>query len=295
MSGLWDVQTYLLPLQQPFMQRALIAVVLVGVLCAVIGSFVVLRGLAFLGEALRHAIFAGVVIAFVLGLNLTLGALSAALLVAWLIGALGRHEHIGEDTAIGILFSAALALGLALLSYVRAGPRDLATLLLGNILGISTLDLLLTALVGLLTLALVGLFFKELVLISFDAGLASALGRSRAVWDSLLLLLLALALTTTFQTVGNLLALALLLIPASTARLLTRRLGAMLLLASALSVGAGVSGLLISYWQNIPSGPAIVLVAGVGFGLAWLLAPAQGALWRLLTRQRLRRLLRHGA
>lgn len=274
------------------MQRGLLAVILVGALCAIVGSFVVLRGLAFVGEAMRHALFAGVVISFLLGGSLLGGALISALVVAWLIGVLGRQQGIGEDTAIGVLFSGSFALGIVLLNFARSGTRDLATILLGNVLGISTTDLLLTAIVVVIVVVVVTLFFKELVLISFDPGLAAAQGRSLAIWDGLLLVLLALALTAAFQTVGNLLVLALLLAPAATARLLTRQLVAMIMLAIGLAIGAGVIGLYISYWHGLPSGPTIVLVSGLGFGLALLFAPQSGVLTRLIYQQRLRRAAR---
>jgi ABC-type Mn2+/Zn2+ transport system permease subunit len=292
MSALWDLQTYLIPLQQPFMQRALVAVVLVGLLSALVGTFVVLRGLAFLGEAMRHALFAGVVIAFLLGGSLVLGGVIFALLIAWLISVVGRQQDIGEDTAIGVLFSGSFALGIVLLNFARAGVRDLSTILLGNVLGISSFDLALTAVVAFVAIVIVALFFKELVLVAFDPALATAQGRSLLGWDGLLLMLLALALTTAFQSVGNLLALALLLAPAATARLMTRRLLPMIGLAMLLAVGAGIAGLYISYWQNVPSGPAIVLILGALFGLAWLLAPGSGVVWTALARRRLRASLR---
>jgi ABC-type Mn2+/Zn2+ transport system permease subunit len=284
---MFDLSTLIDPFQQPFMQRALIAVVLVSVLCAVVGVFVVLRGLAFVGEAMRHALFAGVVIAFLLGGSLVGGGLIMALLVAWLIGLLGRQNDIGEDTAIGVLFSASFAIGIVLLGRADSGVRDLATILLGNVLGISNADLLLTAMVAVVVLAVVIVFWKELVLLSFDPALALAQGRSLAVWDGLLLVLLALALTAAFQTVGNLLALALLLAPAATARLLTHRLGTMVLLSVVLAVLAGVIGLLLSFFLNVPSGPAIVLLSGSGFGVALLFAPQTGLIWNLRQRWRL--------
>jgi len=218
---LLDPQTYLEPLAQPFMQRGLLAVVLVSIMCAITGTFVVLRGLAFVGEALRHALFAGVVIGFLVGGSLVGGGILAALIVAWLIGALGRQQGVGEDTAIGVLFSGAFALGVVLLGYAQSGVRDLSTLLLGNVLGISTPDLILTAAALALVVVLVALFWKEWVLLAFDPLLAAAQGRSLAVWDGMLLVLVALALVTAFQTVGNVLVLALLLAPAATARLLT--------------------------------------------------------------------------
>lgn len=289
---MFNLETYLQPLQLPFMQRGLLAVILVGVLCAIIGSFVVLRGMAFVGEAMRHALFAGVVISFLLGGSLLGGALISALVVAWLIGVLGRQQGIGEDTAIGVLFSGSFALGIVLLNFARSGVRDLATILLGNVLGISSADLVLTVVVGAVVTIVVTLFFKELVLVAFDPALAAAQGRSPVVWDGVLLVLLALALTAAFQTVGNLLVLALLLAPAATARLLTRRLVPMILLAIGLAIGAGVIGLYIAYWRELPPGPTIVLVSGLGFALALIAAPQSGALAQMIQRRQLRRAVR---
>lgn len=275
------------PLQYPFMLRGIVAVVLVGVLCAVVGTFVVLRDIAFVGEAMRHAMFAGVAIAFLLGGSLVAGGLVCAVLVTYLIGVLGRQEGIGEDTAIGVLFSGAFALGIVLLSWSRAGVRDLATILLGNVLAVSDADLLLTAAVALLAIVIIGLFFKEMVLVSFDPSLARSLGRSVTFWDGILLLLLALALALAFQTVGNLLVLSLLLAPAATAQLLTRRLLPMMALAVAFAVGSGVVGLYVSYWQDVPSGPTIVLLCSALFGLALLFAPGSGVVTTALQRRHL--------
>jgi ABC-type Mn2+/Zn2+ transport system permease subunit len=289
---MFDLMTYLEPLQQPFMQRGLLAVVLVGVLCASVGTFVVLRGLAFAAEAMRHALFAGVVISFLIGGSLVGGALLVALLVAWLIGVIGRQEGIGEDTAIGVLFSASFALGIVLLNFADTGVRDLSTLLLGNVLGISTLDLIVTAGVVVVVLTVIAVFFKELVLVSFDPALAQAHGRSIAVWDGLLFVLLAVALTAAFQTVGNLLVLALLLAPAATARLLTRQLVPMIGVAIGLAIFAGVVGLYVSYWRNVPSGPAIVLLSGLMFGLALLFGRQHGAVWNMVRRHQLQRATR---
>jgi ABC-type Mn2+/Zn2+ transport system permease subunit len=194
--------------------------------------------------------------------------------VAYAIGILGRQEGVGEDTAIGVLFSGAFALGIVLLSWARAGTRDLASILLGNVLGVSNADLVLTATVALLAIAIVALFLKELVLVSFDPALARSLGRSVALWDGVLLLLLALALAVAFQTAGNLLVLSLLLAPAATAQLLTRRLLPMMALAVTIAIICGVVGLYLSYWQGVPSGPTIVLLCGALFILALLFARA---------------------
>jgi ABC-type Mn2+/Zn2+ transport system permease subunit len=191
-----------------------------------------------------------------------------------------------------VLFSASFALGIVLLNFADTGVRDLSTLLLGNVLGISTLDLIVTAGVVVVVLTVIAVFFKELVLVSFDPALAQAHGRSIAVWDGLLFVLLAVALTAAFQTVGNLLVLALLLAPAATARLLTRQLVPMIGVAIGLAIFAGVVGLYVSYWRNVPSGPAIVLLSGLMFGLALLFGPQHGAVWNMVRRHQLQRATR---
>src|SRR5512144_301533 len=156
------------PLTYEFMQRGLLASTLVGVLCAVVGCYVVLRGMAFLGDALAHAILPGVAIAYLLNSNLLIGALAAAIVVALAIGFLSRQGTIKEDTAIGILFAAALSLGVALISSIRTYAVDLSHILFGNVLGVSPLDLWLTAGLGLGVLLTVALLYRPFMVISFD-------------------------------------------------------------------------------------------------------------------------------
>jgi ABC-type Mn2+/Zn2+ transport system permease subunit len=188
-----------------------------------------------------------------------------------------------------VLFSGAFALGVVLLGYAQSGVRDLATILLGNVLGISSFDLILTALVLVLIVVLVTVFWKEWVLLSFDPALAAAHGRSLTLWNGLLLVLLALALVTAFQAVGNLLVLALMLAPAATARLLTNRLLPMMGVAALVGAAASVAGLYVSYWADLPSGPTIVLLSGALFGLALVFAPRGGLLGSALQRRSFRR------
>jgi manganese/iron transport system permease protein len=251
----------LAPLAYPFMQRALLAIVLVGVLCAVVGSYVVLRGLAFIGEALRHGMFAGTVLAFVLGGSLLLGSLLAALLTAYLIQLVGRERRVGEGTAIGVLYTGAFALGVVLLGFAETGVRDLSRILLGDVLGIDTSDLLIVAAVTALTLGTVVYLYKELQIAAFDPDAARALGLPVGKINGLLFLLIAGALTSAYVAVGNLLAVALLLVPAATARLLARRLPTMMLVATGLAVGTGAAGLWLSFYLKAPSGPTIVLLS----------------------------------
>lgn len=269
------------PLAYGFMQRGLLASVIVGVVCAVIGSYVVLRGMAFLGDALAHAILPGVALAYLLGGNLMLGALIAAVVVALLIGLFSRQGAVREDTAIGILFAAALSLGVAMISSVRTFAVDLSHILFGNVLGVSTSDLWLAAGLGAVVILVVVVFYKPLLVISFDPVLATTLRWPVELFRNLLLVLLALTIVVSLQTVGVGLVAAMLVTPAATANLLAKRLPAMMALAALFGALSAVIGLYLSYYANIASGAAVVLVCTGFFLLAMLLAPRRGWLWRL--------------
>ena len=241
MSGWLD--SLLDPLGHAFMQHAFVAIVLVGVICGATGTFVALRGLAFMGDALAHAIFPGVVIAFVLGGNVLIGALVAAVVVSLAIGAVGQSGRLTNDTAIGVFFAGAFALGVALISAERTYARDLTGFLLGSILGVSRSDLVLTGLVGAFVLLTMLLFRRELVAVAFDRTFAQAAGLNLWAYDQLFLVLLSLAIVVSLQTVGNVLVLAMLVTPAATARMLTDRLGTTVVLAALIGAGGGVAGL----------------------------------------------------
>jgi ABC-type Mn2+/Zn2+ transport system permease subunit len=268
------------PLQYPFMARALAASVIVGVLCAVIGTYVVLRGMAFLGDALAHAILPGVAIAYLLHGSLLAGALVAAVVIALTIGLFSREGAIREDTAIGILFAAALSLGIALISSIRTYAVDLSHILFGNVLGVSALDLWLTAGLGVLILLTVFALYKPFLVISFDPVLAATMRLPAALLRNLMLVLLALTVVVSLQTVGVGLAAAMLVTPAATAYLLTRRLASMMLISALLGALSSVVGLYASFYFNVVSGSAIVLAATAFFLLAFLFNPRQGVLRR---------------
>ena len=257
------------PWERMYMQHAFLAIIVVGIVCGVIGCFVVLRGMAFVGDAFAHAVFPGVVIAFLLGGSIFIGALLAAVVVSLLIGWLSQTERLREDTAIGVMFAGAFALGIALISTTSSYTRDLTSFLLGNILGVSRSDLLLTAAIGAGVLAVLAIFRREIVLITFDRTLAASLGVHVWRYDQLFLVLLALAIVTALQTVGNILVLAMLVTPAATARLLADRLPRMLALAAAVGALSGVGGLYLSYYRNVASGAAVVLVATAVFFVVW--------------------------
>jgi len=249
------------PLTYTFMQRGLLAGTMVGILCAVIGTYVVLRGMAFLGDALAHAILPGVAIAYLFGGNLLLGALAAAVVVAVGIGYFSRQGTIKEDTAIGILFAAALSLGVAMISSIRTYAVDLSHILFGNVLGVSPTDLWLTAGLGLAVLLTVFLLYRPFMVISFDPVLAATLRLPTELLRNIMLILLAVTIVVSLQTVGVGLGAAMLVTPAATAYLLTKRLSSMMLVSAGLGALSSIVGLYISYYLNIVSGSAIVLTA----------------------------------
>jgi ABC-type Mn2+/Zn2+ transport system permease subunit len=264
------------PLQLAFMQHAFIAIILVGVTCGTIGTFVTLRGLAFMGDALAHAIFPGLVIAFVFGGNFLVGALIAAVLVSLGIGVVTQSGRLSHDTVIGVFFAGAFALGIAIISTQRSYARDVTSFLFGSILGVSREDLLLTGAVGALVLLALLLGRRELIAVAFDRTFAQAAGLNLWAWDQLFLLLLALTIVISLQTVGNVLVLAMLVTPAATARLLTDRLAITVLLAALIGAGSGVAGLLVSYYAGVSSGASVVLAATAIFALVFLFAPQRG-------------------
>lgn len=264
------------PLTYSFMQRGFIAALIVGILCSIVGCYVVLRSMAFLGDALAHAILPGVAIAYLLQFNLVVGALAAGILVALGIGFFSRQGTIKEDTAIGILFTAALASGVALISTIRSYATDLTHILFGNILGISTSDLWMIGAVSTAILIVVFIFYRPFLVLSFDPILAVTLRLPVQFLRNLLLILLALSIVVSIQAVGVALAAAMLVTPAATAYLLTRRLAPMMLIASGLGAVSSLAGLYISYYANIASGSAVVLTATGLFLLAFFFAPGRG-------------------
>lgn len=274
------------PLRYPFMVRGLLASVMVGTLCAVVGTYVVLRGMAFFGDALAHAILPGVAIAYLLGANLFWGALVMGLVTAIGIGYLSRRGEVKEDTAIGVIFAASFALGVALLSTVHTYSVDLTHILFGDVLGVSATDLWLTAGVGGLVLLAVVLLYKELLVISFDAILAATLRLPLNLLHYTLLVLIALTIVVSLQTVGVALMVAMLVTPAATAYLLTRRLWHMMIVGAAIGAISAVAGLYISFYVNMASGAAVVLTCTALFVLAFLIAPQRGALWGSLRGRR---------
>ena len=262
------------PLSYPFMLRGVLAALMVGVVCATVGTYVVLRGMAFFGDALAHSILPGIAVGYLVSggarQSLFWWALIAAVFSSVGIGTITREAKVREDTAIGIVFAGMFALGIALISTVRSYSVDLTHFLFGDVLGVSTTDLILIAVFGLLIILTVIFFYKEFLVLSFDPLLAATL-RLPARWlEYLLLVLIALAIVVSLQTVGVALMVAMLVTPAAAAFLLTRRLPLMMTLAAIIASASGVIGLYISFYASVASGAAIVLVSTAFFALAWL-------------------------
>jgi ABC-type Mn2+/Zn2+ transport system permease subunit len=243
--------------------------------------------MAFLCDALAHAILPGVAIAYLIGADLLIGALVAAVIVAVGIGVFSRRGGLKEDTAIGILFAAALALGVLLMSTVRSYATDLTHILFGNVLGVSSGDLWLTGTLAVIVLVVLIAFFKEFQLASFDPVLAHMLNKRPEVLRFTMLILLAFTIVVGLQTVGVGLVAAMLVTPAATAYLLTRRLSAMMVVSAAVGATSSVAGLYASYYLDVASGAAVVLVATAAFLIAYVLAPRRGLVARHAARRAL--------
>jgi ABC-type Mn2+/Zn2+ transport system permease subunit len=275
------------PFGYAFMIRGLIAALIVGLVCATLGSYIVLRGMAFFGDALAHAILPGVAIGYLLAgsnpLWLLLGGLAAGILSALGIGAISR-SGIKEDTAIGVIFVSMFALGIALISSVRSYTVDLTHFLFGNVLGVSNTDLWLVGGFGSLVILTILAFYKEFMVISFDPVLAKTLRLPITFLNHLLLVLIAVTIVLSLQTVGVALMSAMLVTPAATAYLLARRLPVMMALSAGIGAASAVIGLYLSFYINIASGPAIVLTCTFFFVLAFIFSPYRGLLKQKLTR-----------
>ncbi len=277
------------PLAYPFMVRGLLAAILVGIVCATVGTYIVLRGMAFFGDALAHAILPGVAVGYLVsaGSQTTVFwfALGTAVITAIGIGVVSKGAELKEDTAIGIVFAGMFALGIALISTVRGYAVDLAHFLFGDVLGVTNQDLWLIFIFGAIVIITIILFYKEFLVLSFDPVLAETLRIPANLLNYLLFVLLAITIVVSLQTVGVALMLAMLVTPPATAYLLTRRLPAMMAMAGAIGAFSGVVGLYLSFYISVASGAAIVLVSTAIFLLTALLAPQRGWVWRKVSQQ----------
>ena len=258
-----------------FLQNALLTSIIVGLISGVIGSFIILRGMSLMGDAISHAVLPGVAVSYMFGFNYIFGASIFGLLAALSIGFITQKSPLKNDTAIGVVFSSFFALGIIFISFAKSST-DLYHILFGNVLAVADTDILITCVVGVIVLIFVALFYKELQLTSFDPTMAQAYGLNIQFFHYALMFLLTLVAVSSLQTVGTILVIAMLITPAATAYLLTNHLPTMIGLASTFGILSSVIGLFFSYSYNLASGATIVLTAALFFLLAFFFSPKKG-------------------
>jgi manganese/iron transport system permease protein len=269
------------PLQYGFMQRSLVVAIIVGLLCAVVGSYLMVQRLALLGDAISHSVLPGLAIAFLVGANIFIGAFIAGVISTLLIAWIRTRSPIKEDAAMGIVFSAFFALGITLITTIQKQNKiDLNHFLFGNILGVTFDDVRDTAIIATVVLIVVLLLYKELLFYTFDPLGAHAAGLPVNQLNFGLMLLIALTIVASMKAVGVILVLSLLITPGATAYLLVNRLHQVMILGAVIGIISSISGMYLSYFFNLPSGPAIVLVVSGLFALAFLFSPNYGVLMR---------------
>lgn len=279
MEFIQDLMTY------EFLQKAFVTSIMVGIICGVIGSFIVLRGMALMGDAISHAVLPGVAISYMLGINYFYGAVVTGVLTALGIGIISQNSRIKNDSSIGLVFSAMFALGIILIT-VAQSATDLTQILFGNVLSVRTSDMVITLIVGAIVLLAVFLFYKELLVSSFDETMAAAYGLKVRLIHYGIMVLLTLVTVASLQTVGVILVVSMLITPAATAYLLTNRLSTMIFLAAFFGAISSILGLYFSFVYNLPSGPIIVLATTAIFILIFLFSPKQGTFWRMLQKSK---------
>ncbi|RDB44329.1 metal ABC transporter permease [Halomonas sp. DQ26W] len=276
------------PFEYRFMQRALLTSVLVGAICGLLSCYVVLKRWSLLGDAISHAVLPGVAIAYLLGWPFFIGAFITGALTSLGIGALERHTRIKADAAMGLMFTAAFALGIVIISKI-ATSTHLMHILFGNVLGVQTTALILTLVASLVAVLAIWLAYRPLLLYTFDPQQAQALGFNTSIIHYGLILLLTLTIVASLETVGIILVVAMLITPGATAHLLTDRFPTMLVISVGVGVLSAIVGLMLSVSLDIASGGAIVLVASGLFFIALLAAPRHGLIARHWRRWRLNR------
>ncbi|KRL00298.1 manganese ABC transporter permease [Liquorilactobacillus capillatus DSM 19910] len=262
-----------------FLQNALITAVVVGIVSGVVGCFIILRGMSLMGDAISHAVLPGVAVAYILNINFFVGATIFGIMASVIITYIKENSLIKSDTAIGITFSSFLALGVILIGLARTST-DLFHILFGNILAVQDIDKWITIVVSLIVLLVIILYFKELLLTSFDPQMAKALGMRVNFYHYMLMMLLTLVAVTAMQSVGTILIVALLITPAATAYLFTKTLKAMIFLAAGIGAAVSVVGLFIGYSYNIAVGSSIVITAAIVFLISFFISPKQRYLKR---------------
>lgn len=257
-----------------FLQNSLVTAVVIGIVSGAVGCFIILRGMSLMGDAISHAVLPGVAISYILGINFFVGAIIFGLLSSIIITFIKNNSIIKGDTAIGITFSSFLALGVILIG-VANSSTDLFHILFGNILAVQDIDKWLTMGVSGIVLIVIILFFKELLITSFDPLMARAIGMKVNFYHYLLMVLLTLVSVTAMQSVGTILIVAMLITPAATAYLYTNSLRKMIILSSSLGAVSSVLGLFIGYSFNIAVGSSIVITSAIIFAISFLVSPKQ--------------------
>ena len=260
-----------------FLQNALITALVIGIVGGAVGCFIILRGMSLMGDAISHAVLPGVAISFILGINFFIGAIVFGLLASTIITYIKSNSIIKSDTAIGITFSSFLALGIILIG-VANSSTDLFHILFGNILAVQDLDMWITIAVALLVLTTITIFFRPLLLTTFDPTLAKSIGVKVTFYHYLLMVILTLVAVTAMQSVGTILIVALLITPAATAYLYANSLKTMIFLSSGFGALASVLGLFIGYSFNIAAGSSIVLTSALLFLISFFIAPKQSVM-----------------
>jgi manganese transport system permease protein len=268
-------------IQYGFLQKALLTSIMVGIICGVIGCFIILRGMALMGDAISHAVLPGVAISYMLGINFFFGAVFSGVLTALAIGFVTQNSRIKHDTSIGIMFTAAFASGIIMITLLKSST-DLYHILFGNVLAVRSADMWITLGIGLIVIAAVYLFYKELLVTSFDETMGAAYGLPVRFIHYFLMTLLTMVTVASLQTVGIVLVVAMLITPAAAAYLLTDRLWVMIFLAAGIGIISSIVGLYFSFTYNLASGATIVLSATAIFVLAFLLSPKHGLIWKTL-------------
>lgn len=274
-------------MQYGFLQKALITSIMVGIICGVIGCFIILRGMALMGDAISHAVLPGVAISYMLGINFFFGAVFSGILTAVAIGFISQNSRIKQDTSIGIMFTSAFASGIIIITMLKSST-DLYHILFGNVLAVRSSDMWITLVIGIIVLAAVYLFYKELLVTSFDETMGAAYGLPIRLIHYFLMTLLTMVTVASLQTVGIVLVVAMLITPAASAYLLTERLWIMIFIASGIGVISSIVGLYFSFTYNLASGATIVLSSTAIFTLVFLLSPKHGLIWRKVKMKRKR-------
>ena len=268
-------------IQYGFLQKALLTSIMVGIICGVIGCFIILRGMALMGDAISHAVLPGVAISYMFGINFFFGAVFSGVLTAIAIGFVTQNSRIKHDTSIGIMFTAAFASGIIMITMLKSST-DLYHILFGNVLAVRSTDMWITLGIGLIVIGAVYLFYKELLVTSFDETMGAAYGLPVRLIHYFLMTLLTMVTVASLQTVGIVLVVAMLITPAAAAYLLTNRLWVMIFLSAGIGITSSIIGLYFSFTYNLASGATIVLAATTIFILAFLFSPKQGLVWRML-------------